>query len=62
MSVRHEKLLQYLLDKGIQLPAVYEMEWLEDQKAWVGCCKDLPEPEITAVRQHAKSAAGRRKQ
>ena len=47
MSVRHEKLLQYLLDKGIQLPAVYEMEWLEDQKAWVGCCKDLPAPDIS---------------
>ena len=61
-SMRHERLLQLLRDREIQIPAVYEMEWYEPENAWVGCCKDLPEPEMTAVRQHAKNANGRRKQ
>ncbi len=40
--MRHERLLQLLQDREIQLPAVYEMEWYEPENAWVGCCKDLP--------------------
>lgn len=61
-SMRHERLLQLLQNKGIQLPAVYEMEWDEPENAWVGCCKDLPELDVAAIRQHAKNAVGRRKQ
>ena len=61
-SMRHERLLQLLRDREIQLPAVYEMEWYEPENAWVGCCKDLPEPEIAVIRQSVKKAGGRRKQ
>ena len=61
-SMRHERLLQLLQDREIQLPAVYEMEWYEPENAWVGCCKDLPEPEIAVIRQSVKKAGGRRKQ
>ena len=61
-TMRHEELLRLLRDREIQLPAVYEMEWYEPENAWVGCCKDLPEPEIAAVRQRAKNAARRKKQ
>ena len=61
-SMRHERLLQLLQNQGIQIPAVYEMEWYEPENAWVGCCKDLPEPDIAAIRQHAKNPAGKKKQ
>ena len=47
--MRHERLLQLLQDREIQLPVVYEMEWYEPENAWVGCCKDLPEPEIAVI-------------
>ena len=55
-------LLQLLQDREIQLPTVYEMEWYGPENAWVGCCKDLPEPEIAVIRQSVKKAGGRRKQ
>ena len=61
-SMRHERLLQLLRDREIQLPAVYEMEWYEPENAWVGCCSDLPEPDVAAIRQSVKKAGGRRKQ
>ena len=61
-SMRHERLLQLLRGKEIQLPAVCEMEWYESEDAWVGCCKDLPEPNVAAIRQRVKKAGVGRKQ
>ena len=56
----HEVVVELLRSREIQFPAVYEMRWYERQNAWVGCCKDLPEPDLAALRQSAKRTARRR--
>lgn len=56
-SVRNERLLKFLQEKGIQLPAVYTMEWFEQEQAWVGCCGDLPEPDLAAIRKDVRKAS-----
>lgn len=62
ISSRNERLSRLLLDQGLQLPAIYELEWFEQEQAWVGCCKDLPEPNITAIRQSVKRSPKKGKQ
>ena len=57
---RNEALLKLLREKEIQIPATYEMEWVEAETAWVGCCKELPEPDLAAIRQAAKRAQRRK--
>ena len=52
--------VEFLRSREIQFPAVYEMRWYERENAWVGCCKDLPEPDLAALRQSAKRTARRR--
>ena len=54
---RFPELLQMLEDKGIQIPALYEMEWHEEDKVLVGCCRDLPAP--PAFRPKAKAGSAR---
>ena len=44
-------------DQEIQLPAIYEMEWFEQEQSWVSCCKDLPKPNIAAIRQSVKKSS-----
>lgn len=56
----HEDVVEFLRSREIQFPAVYEMRWYERENAWVGCCKDLPEPDLAALRQSAKRTARRR--
>lgn len=56
----HEDVVEFLRSREIQCPAVYEMRWYERENAWVGCCKDLPEPDLAALRQSAKRTARRR--
>ena len=56
----HEDVVEFLRSREIQFPAVYEMRWYEKENAWVGCCKDLPEPDLAALRQSAKRTARRR--
>ena len=56
----HEDVVEFLRSREIQVPAVYEMRWYERENAWVGCCKDLPEPDLAALRQSAKRTARRR--
>ena len=56
----HEDVVEFLRSREIQFPAVYEMRWYERENAWVGCCKDLPEPDLAALRQSVKRTARRR--
>lgn len=56
----HEDVVEFLRSREIQFPAVYEMRWYERKNAWVGCCKDLPEPDLAALRQSAKRTVRRR--
>ena len=56
----HEDVVEFLRSREIQFPAVYEMRGYERENAWVGCCKDLPEPDLAALRQSAKRTARRR--
>ena len=56
----HEDVVEFLRSREIQFPAVYEMRWYERENAWVGCCKNLPEPDLAALRQSAKRTARRR--
>lgn len=56
----HEDMMEFLRNREIQFPAVCEMMWYEKENAWVGCCKDLPEPDLTALRQSANRTARRR--
>ena len=56
----HEDVVEFLRSREIQFPAVYEMRWYERENAWVGCWKDLPEPDLAALRQSAKRTARRR--
>ena len=56
----HEDVVEFLRSREIQFPAVYERRWYERENAWVGCCKDLPEPDLAALRQSAKRTARRR--
>mgnify|MGYP000060282623 CR=1 FL=1 len=56
----HEDMMEFLRNREIQFPAVYEMMWYEKENAWVGCCKDLPEPDLAALRQSVKRTARRR--
>lgn len=56
----HEDMMEFLRNREIQFPAVYEMMWYEKENAWVGCCKDLPEPDLAALRQSANRTARRR--
>ncbi len=59
-TVQNEKMLDLLQRKGIQLPVSYKMEWLDEMKAWVGCCSDLPDPDLTVIRRKTrKSTKGR---
>ena len=43
-NVTHMALARHLEEKGIQLPVYYEMEWCQQQQAWIGCCQELPVP------------------
>ena len=43
-TVAHSKLPQMLMDRGIQLPASYIMEWCPERNVWVGNSDDLPKP------------------
>lgn len=61
-SLHHEKLAWLLREKQIQIPAVYEMEWFEQENAWVGCCSDLPVPDMAAIRRRAKRVCRRTEQ
>ena len=56
----HEDVVEFLRSREIQFPAVYEMRWYERENAWVGCCKNLPEPDLAALRQSANRTARRR--
>ena len=56
-SVRNERLLKFLQEKEIQMPAVYTMEWFEQEQAWVGCCEELPEPDLATIRKNVKKAS-----
>lgn len=60
-SVRQGKLLRFLRNRMIEFPAVYEMEWVEQEKAWIGCCAELPEPNLEALRRSMKQARQRRR-
>ncbi len=40
----NRKLSDRLRALGIQFPAVYTLEWLDERKMWVGCSNDLPSP------------------
>ena len=54
-SIRNERLAKISEDQEIQLPAIYEMEWFEQERSWGGCCKGLPKPNIAAIRQSVKN-------
>lgn len=42
--VTHKALARHLVQRGIQLPALYTVIWCQEQGAWVGSCQDLPAP------------------
>lgn len=42
--VTHRQMKELLLQRKIQLPACYLLEWCEEKRAWIGCSDDLPEP------------------
>ena len=56
-SVIHTDLARTLAGKGILLPAVYTMEWCQEQQAWVGRCQELPIPE--GLPERPKKAGGK---
>lgn len=41
---RNHALAARLCERGIELPAVYSMEWLPERELWAGCSGDLPAP------------------
>ena len=56
-NTTHDALKELLRDNGIQLPAVYTMEWCAEQRGWFGHCQELPQlPDLTALQ---KSRRGR---
>lgn len=44
-----------LKERGIQLPAVYSLEWLNEREMWAGCSNDLPKPPQVKVRSSKRS-------
>ncbi|BDF71235.1 hypothetical protein CE91St41_15380 [Oscillospiraceae bacterium] len=42
--VTHRPMKELLLERGIQLPVSYRLEWCGGQNGWVGCSGDLPSP------------------
>lgn len=43
-NMTHTALARSLMERGIQLPAIYTVVWSQEQEAWVGSCPDLPSP------------------
>ena len=59
-SGRSAELASLLRDQKHQLPAVYEIVWMEENKAWVGRIQELPEPDLAAIKKSVKGASGRK--
>ncbi len=45
----HRDFSSHLKERGIQLPAIYTLEWLPERDLWVGTSNDLPKPPKTVV-------------
>lgn len=63
--VTHRMLAQKLEEKGIDLPAIYTMEWWEARQAWVGRCQEITKPpavdSLMEAVQRKRHISGRRK-
>lgn len=58
----HSMLAQRLEGLGFLVPVQYTMEWSEERRAWMGCCRELAQPPaLSELEKPAKKPGGRRK-
>ena len=60
--IKYRALAEFLEKAGLLLPAVYTMEWCQEQSAWVGCCSEIsnsPAPATLSASRRASQKKAR---